>query len=217
MAQLVPNLYDLSNTGPRRQGQRRENNSPSLHGHRFNGRNLKAKNVGISEEIEKNISAPPQDSSDEKEAPVFEAEGYGEASDDSEFDNVTVGKPRSTRPDPIFHKENLKTGRPLDAHALNDKDSQERHLHLSSQKRKAEYSSDNEAIVNMSFQMSQSKKYRKSAGYGKAKAAPRNIHKAPASKGEKEFMGKRSALAAKEGKSDFIKPPTDDLLAECKP
>ena len=216
MAQVIPIQYDLSNNGSRRQGQTRESNLLSLHGHRFNSRNAKAENVGTLEEREDDIDALPQDSSEEREAPLFEAEGYGASSDDSEFNDVRGRKPRASQWNPTSSVESTRTKRPSDVYPSKWDASQESLLCLNSGKRKEEPLSDNDAIVNMSFQVSQPKKHRKSAGYGKTKAGPRNIHEPPPPRGKKEYKGNERSLAGRGGNSDFIRPPTKDLLAKCK-
>lgn len=200
MAPAIPKMICLTATGHRRQGQTKRNPYQSLHGHRVS--NEKA-NQG-SAETELDIDAPPHDSSDEKEVTVFEAEGYGEASDDSEFE-VTARKPGSSPRKPAFSPRSATSGSPLQS------------LRQSSQKRKSEHGNDEK--LNMSFEASNLSKGRKGVGYGKskAKAKPRNIHeKQPVGQTLASSVKKKNSLAAGESSSGFIKPPTEGLLAERK-
>ena len=211
---MIP--YDLSTSGTRRQGQRRDKNVPSLHGHRFKHQNRKVNNVVIVEQKEEDINAPPQDSSDEGEASIFKAEEYGEASNDSGFD-VTIGKPRSSQLVRASTRKKSKIQGPSDIYAFNNVDSLESQLAFTRQERKVEHLDDDEAVLNMSFQVSQSKTHRQSVGYGKKKVTYKNIHEAPLSRQKDQSTVKRTSSATKEGGSGFVRPPTDGLLAECEP
>ena len=211
MATAIPNTICLTATGHRRQGQTRRIQYTSLHGDRVGSKKTEEE----SKEKEEDVDAPPQDSSDEREAPVFEAEGYGEASDDSEFEKVKVGKPQSSPRNPVSTPEIFEKSQTMKL--LSAGCPQQSMLQHSSQKRRSEQLSDEE--LNMSFKISQQKRQRRAASYGKSKAKlkPSNIHEAPPMEQEKRRVPKRKALPAKEEtKSKFIKPPTEGLLAECK-
>ena len=189
----------LTATGHRRQGQTKRNPYQSLHGHRVS--NKKA-NQG-SAETELDIDAPPHDSSDERGA-VFEAEGYGEVSDDSEFE-VTARKSGSSPRKPACSPRSATSGSPLQG------------LRQGSQKRKSEHGSDER--LNMSFEAANLSKRRKGVGYGRSKAKdkPRNIHeKQPVEQTLASGVKRKDLLATGESSSGFIKPPTEGLLAERK-
>lgn len=202
MATAIPNTICLTATGHRRQGQTKRNPYKSLHGHRISDKKAEE----ASKVADEDVNAPPKDSSDEKEAAIFEAEGYGEASDESKFEEPKVGKPGSKQRDPVSSPRRADIGSPHQSTA-----------HNSGQKRKIESWADEK--LNMSFDVSHLKRQRKGVGYGKTKAKPKlkNIHETvPAEQEHKRGVKRKAALAKGETSSNFIRPPTAETLAERK-
>ena len=161
---------------------------------------------GASRETREDINAPPQDSSDERETAVFEAEGYGEASDDSEFEAVKVGKATSTPRDPASSPQTANTGSPH--HSIPCQNYE---------KRESEHWLDDS--LGMSFQTSHLKRHGKGIGYGKTKAKPKlkNIHKtSPIGLEQKRCRERKTSLSKGKTAFKFIKPPTEGLLTERK-
>lgn len=208
MATAIPNTICLTATGLRRQGQTRRNPYTSLHGYRVSDKKPEVD----SREEEEDVNAPPKDSSDEEGPSVFEAEGYGQASDDSEFEEVKVGKPRSSPRNPASPPRTVNK-----SHIPGTLCPDQNEMQPSSGKRKSGYSSND--AFNISFEMSQPKRQKKSIGYGKTKAKPkpRNIHETPpAEQGEKCDGQRKASPATSRPTSDFVRPPTQGLLAERK-
>ena len=189
------NLYNLSNTGPRRQGQTRKSGLASLHGDR-----LKAQKLGKVEETEEDINAPPQDSSDEREAADAIEDDCGVLSEDSEFAAKKKRKARpakSPSPSSPSRNPNIKPSKFCSDiwDVPGDSQKSERGsngMRRSSQKRKSDHMS-NDDMMGMGFMASQVTKTKKGASYGKAKV--KNIHKA-APKKEGKPAAKRDSRAA---------------------
>ena len=208
MATAIPNTICLTATGLRRQGQTRRNPYTSLHGYRVSDK----KPDKASREQEEDVNAPPQDSSDEERPSVFEAEGYGQTSDDSEFEEVKAGKTRSSSRNPASLPGIVDT-----SHIPGTVCPDQTEMYHSGSKRKTEHAS-NEGL-DISFEMSHPKRQRKSIGYGKtqAKSKLRNVHETPPAEHREKRDRKRKASPAKgSSTSNFIRPPTEGLLAERK-
>ena len=207
-------FYDLSTSGPRRLGLKRDSRVQGPHAHKFDGENGQRKNVVTAKQEEIDIEALPQDSSEEEPAPIFQAEDYGEASATSDSD--VQRKPRSSLPNSTSPSHALPRGSPWQLHRSKSDETREEQSQVTGRKRKAEQISDDETGQNISFQM----RIRKGgAVYGKNKAKPQSKNRSGSQEWRKyeDSNGTGSFSRAKEEISAFKRPPTDGPLAEREP
>ena len=181
------------------------------HAHKFDDEHGQRKNVVTAKQEEIDIEALPQDSSEEEPAPIFQAEGYGEASATSDSD--VQRKPRSSLQDPTSPLYAPPRGSKVKLHTSRGEETREEQSQVTGRKRKAEHMSDEE---NISFHMRTRKG---GAVYGKHKAKPQSKDRSePQERRKHEDSNGTGSFSRVKGEiSTFKRPPTDGPLAEREP